>query len=72
MKVVIIGAGSLEFSSRLSADLLSFPALARTEFALVDVDAERLEFAGRILERIIQRGGYDGASLALRGSSYSG
>ncbi len=63
--VVIVGAGSLEFSSRLSADLLSFPALARTHFALVDVDPERLEFAGRILERIFREGGYQQASYSV-------
>ena len=61
MKVVIIGAGSLEFASRLTADILSFPALAATEFALVDVDAERLGYAARITDDIIQRGGYEKA-----------
>ena len=47
--VAIIGAGSLEFSSRLIADILSFPALAGTHFALIDIDPERLAFAGRPL-----------------------
>ena len=63
--VVIVGAGSLEVSSRLSADLLSFPALALTHFALVDVDPERLEFAGLILERIIREVGYQQASYCV-------
>jgi alpha-galactosidase len=61
MKVVIIGAGSLEFASRLTADILTFPALQDTEFALVDVDAERLGYAERITAEIFRRGGYDGA-----------
>lgn len=67
-KVVIVGAGSLEFSSRLSADLLSFPALEATHFALVDVDPERLEFAGRILTRIFREGGYGNATFSLHAS----
>ncbi len=64
-KVVIIGAGSLEFSSRLTADLLSYPDLAASHFALVDVDAERLDFAGQIVARIFQEGGYDQATYSL-------
>jgi alpha-galactosidase len=58
MKVVIIGAGSLEFASRLTADILTFSALADTEFALVDVDPERLKYAERITDEILRRGGY--------------
>ena len=58
-KIVIIGAGSLEFSSRLTADCLSYPALASAHFALVDTDAERLSYAGRIFDRIIEAGGYE-------------
>jgi alpha-galactosidase len=74
-KAVIVGAGSLEFSSRLSADLLSFPALTRTHFALVDADSERLEFAARILERIFLEGGYQQASYsphAERSTAFEG
>lgn len=63
MNVVIIGAGSLEFASRLTADILSYPDLAATRFALVDVDAERLGYAARITQDILQRGGYDRASF---------
>ena len=58
-KIVIIGAGSLEFSSRLTADCLSYPALAGAHFALVDTDAERLSYAGRIFDRIVEAGGYE-------------
>ena len=62
-KVVIIGAGSLGFSSKLTADILSYPAMADTHFGLVDVDSERLSFAKRIAERIFKEGGYDKASV---------
>ncbi len=64
-RVAIIGAGSLEFSSRLTADILSYERLSNTHFALVDVDAERLEFAGRIVGRIFEEGDYDEASFSL-------
>lgn len=62
MKVTLIGAGSLEFASRLTADIASFGALAGTEFALYDIDAERLGYAARITDDIFRRGGYAQAS----------
>lgn len=64
-KIVIIGAGSLVFSSRLTADLLTYPALADAHFALVDVDAQRLDYAGRIVERILKEGHYDAATWSV-------
>lgn len=63
-KIVIIGAGSLVFSSRLTADLLTYTHLADAHFALVDVDEERLAYAGRIVERIFADGGYGAASYS--------
>ncbi len=57
-RIAIIGAGSLVFSSRLTADILSYPHLRDAHFALVDVDRERLAYAGRIVERICRDGGY--------------
>ncbi len=77
-KVVIVGAGSLVFSSRLTADILSFDQTRETEFALVDIDEERLAYASRIIERIFEGGGYDNASYtattdrreALPGADY--
>lgn len=65
LKIVIIGAGSLEFSSRLTADVLSYPALSHTHFALVDTNAERLDFAGQIVGQIFQQGGYEHATYSL-------
>ncbi len=65
VKIVIVGAGSLVFSSRLTADLLTYPELRDAHFALVDPDAERLEFAGRIVTRIFSEGQYDGAEFSL-------
>ena len=56
-KIALIGAGSLVFSRRLMIDILTFPALADCHFALVDIDKTRLDYAGRVAERIIREGG---------------
>lgn len=53
-KIVFIGAGSLEFFQQLMIDVLSFPALADSEFHLVDINEKRLEYARRIGERIVK------------------
>ncbi|MFP4551673.1 MAG: alpha-glucosidase/alpha-galactosidase, partial [Spirochaetales bacterium] len=63
-KVVIIGAGSLVFSSRLTADILTYNAFANAHFALVDVDNERLSYAKQIVERIFSEGGYTEATVS--------
>ncbi|MDA1044499.1 MAG: alpha-galactosidase [Verrucomicrobia bacterium] len=60
-KVVIIGAGSLGFSRRLTIDILSYAHLEDTKFALVDINEKRLAYACRIIERIFREGGYDKA-----------
>ncbi len=46
--VVIVGAGSVEFTRELLGDILSFPALSATRVVLHDIDAERLETAEAI------------------------
>ncbi len=40
--VVIIGAGSVEFTRELLGDILSFPELGSVRVVLHDIDAERL------------------------------
>src|SRR5437764_12231419 len=47
-KIVLNGAGSVEFTKDLLADLLSFQGLAGATIALFDVDSERLETAAAI------------------------
>ena len=42
-KIAFIGAGSVEFTRNLLGDILAFPALAESEIALHDIDAERLD-----------------------------
>lgn len=64
-KIAIIGAGSLVFSSRLTADVLSYEENRETHFALVDIDEKRLRYAGQIAERIFREGNYTKASYSL-------
>lgn len=63
--IVIIGAGSLEFSSRLTADILSYENTRDVHFSLVDIDEKRLAYAGRIVERIFRDGKYSKATFSL-------
>ncbi|MEW5811306.1 MAG: alpha-glucosidase/alpha-galactosidase [Actinomycetota bacterium] len=46
--IVIIGAGSVEFTRELLGDILSFPELESVRVVLHDVDVERLETAEAI------------------------
>lgn len=57
-KITFIGAGSFGFTRTLVRDLLTFPTLEGAEIALMDIDAERLDFANRAVTRIIEAGGY--------------
>ena len=58
-KVAIIGAGSAEFAAELMTDLLCTPTLPSGTFALVDVDAQRLDLARQLGEWLIERTGRD-------------
>lgn len=52
-KVTFVGAGSAVFAREVITDLLLTPGLDEGTMALVDIDAERLELAQRIVERIV-------------------
>lgn len=56
-KITIIGAGSVVFAKRLVSDILSYPALEATHFALTDIDPVRLETAEKMVQSIIQDNG---------------
>lgn len=56
-KVAIIGAGSTVFTTELVTDILLSPKIPPGTFALVDIDAERLELAHRMAEHLISRTG---------------
>jgi alpha-galactosidase len=57
-KVAFIGAGSIGFTRGLVRDLLTFPLLQDATIALMDIDTERLEFARKSVQRIIDLGNY--------------
>ena len=55
-KVAIIGAGSVEFTRNIMADLSSYPELqGQLHVALHDIDQERLGYARRAAESIVAR-----------------
>jgi len=57
-KIAFIGAGSLGFTRGLVRDLLTFPLLKDATLALMDIDAERLDFAERSIKKIVGMGKY--------------
>lgn len=63
-KFAFIGAGSFGFTRELIRDLLSFPALADSTLALMDIDQERLTYIHRAVNRIVEEGGYPAKVVA--------
>lgn len=57
-KIVFIGAGSFIFTRSLSRDILTFEALRDAELWLVDINAEHLEMARRMVQRYVDEGNY--------------
>ncbi len=57
-KIAFIGAGSFSFTRRLVRDVLTFPALAESRIALMDIDEERLSVSKKAVEKIIAAGNY--------------
>jgi alpha-galactosidase len=55
--VTFIGAGSAVFARQLMTDILAIPGLEEGVFALVDLDATRLDLAKRIAERLVELAG---------------
>jgi alpha-galactosidase len=53
-KVTFIGAGSAVFARQLMTDILAIEGLDDGVFALVDIDARRLDLAKRIAERLVE------------------
>ncbi|MBV9279934.1 MAG: alpha-galactosidase [Chloroflexi bacterium] len=52
-KVTFLGAGSAVFARQLMTDILAVDGLDEGTFALVDIDAGRLDLARRIAERLV-------------------
>jgi alpha-galactosidase len=60
-KITFIGAGSLGFTRGLARDLLTFPLLKDATITLMDINAERLDFAQKAVQRIVEMGNYPAA-----------
>ena len=56
-KVTFVGAGSAVFARQLMTDILAIEGLDDGVFALVDIDAARLDLAKRIAERLVELSG---------------
>jgi alpha-galactosidase len=57
-KIAFIGAGSLGFTRGLVRDILTFPLLQEATLSLMDIDAERLDFIERSVNKIVDMGQY--------------
>jgi alpha-galactosidase len=57
-KIAFIGAGSLGFTAGLVRDVLTFPLLEDAHIALMDINAERLDFAHKTVQKLIAAGKY--------------
>lgn len=65
-KIAFIGAGSFGFTRGLVNDILTFPALRGATLALMDIDAERLSYSKKAVERIIREGKYPARVIATQ------
>jgi alpha-galactosidase len=57
LKIAIIGAGSIGFTRRLVADIVSVPELRDVEFALTDISEHNLSMIRQLLDRTIAANG---------------
>lgn len=55
-KITFIGAGSLGFTHELVRDILTFPLLEDATLSLMDIHAERLEWAKKGVDKLIAAG----------------
>lgn len=52
-KITFIGAGSMVFTRNLVMDILQFEAFADVELCLMDIDAKRLAYAQRCVDKVV-------------------
>jgi alpha-galactosidase len=78
LKITMIGAGSVVFAKQLTRDILAMPELENLEMALMDIDAERLDTAVKVVKTMAEKlgrhdvlvKGYLDRKQALRGARY--
>ena len=56
-KITFLGAGSTVFARQLITDILHIDDLNEGTFALVDIDAQRLELAQQIAQKLVEKSG---------------
>jgi alpha-galactosidase len=74
-KITIIGAGSVEFTRSILADLCAYKELhGSLDIALHDIDPERLEYASRAAHQIVEQSaaGYRVAAYDSRPPAFDG
>ena len=52
VKIAMIGAGSLEFTRRLTQDIINHASLADAHIALMDIDEGRLELVAKVMDNM--------------------
>ena len=57
IKIAMIGAGSVGFTRRLIADILTVPELHDTEFVLTDISKRNLDMVRKLVERDVEANG---------------
>ena len=57
IKVAFIGAGSIGFTRRLLADLLTVKEMSETEVAFTDINQENLDMVTQLCQRDIDSNG---------------
>jgi alpha-galactosidase len=57
-KITFIGAGSLDFTTELTRDILTFPLLQDATISLMDISAERLEWADKRVKKLVEAGNH--------------
>ncbi|MGE5559012.1 MAG: alpha-galactosidase [Bacillota bacterium] len=57
-KIAFIGAGSFGFTRELVKDLMTYPAMADSHIALMDINTERLSYIKKAVDKIVAAGNY--------------
>ena len=58
VKITFIGAGSLDFTTELVRDILTFQRLQDATLSLMDIDPERLEWAEKRVKKLVEVGNH--------------
>ena len=77
-RITLIGAGSTVFAKNLLGDILSFPELAESHIALMDIDSERLRTSELAAQKVAKSIGahpritsHTNRREALEGANYA-